>query len=190
MIEAWLVILIHQIVFQGMFVIKNIVLEKKLGKPIRGNNREANFSIALIILFITVSLVISILRLPIGEAQVLGDPLSMIIGLVLLLLNLTISAASLLNLKDSWRVGILKDQNTELISSGIYRFTRNPYFLSYMIMFIAYTVILQNIMLIVLTVFAFLLIHKMILKEEEYLYSVHGADYVQYKQKVPRYLLI
>lgn len=190
MIQTWLVILIHQIVFQGMFLIKNIFLKKKLGKPIRGNNKEANLSIVLFIVFIAISLLISFFQLSIGEISVLSEFLSIIFGSVLLLFNLIISAASLVNLKDSWRVGVLEDQKTELISSGIYRFTRNPYFLSYIIMFIAYTVILQNILLLVLTVFAFFLIHKMILKEERYLYSVHGADYMYYKQKVPRYILI
>ncbi|MCA9932976.1 MAG: isoprenylcysteine carboxylmethyltransferase family protein [Ardenticatenaceae bacterium] len=187
MIEAWLVILIHQIVFQGMFVIKNVALKKKFGKPIRGNNKEANLSIALFVVFIAVSLLISMWKQPIGEVLILSKSLSMILGLVLLFLNLVISAASLVGLKDSWRVGVLEEQKTELISSGIYRFTRNPYFLSYLVMFMAYTVILQNIMLLVLAILAFLLIHKMILREEEYLYSVHGADYIQYKQKVPRY---
>ena len=95
-----------------------------------------------------------------------------------------------MNLQDSWRVCVLENQKTELITSGIYRFTRNPYFVSYLLMFAAYTVLLQNLILFGLSIVGFLFVHKMIMKEEEYLYSVHADAYVQYKMKVPRYIII
>lgn len=107
--ETWLVVLIHQVVFQGMFVAKNTVLGKKIGKPIRGKNKEATILIAFIIVFIVITLIISIFNLPVGEIRVLSSSLAMILGLVLLFFNLVISAASLVNLKDSWRVGVLED---------------------------------------------------------------------------------
>ncbi|MCP4370343.1 MAG: isoprenylcysteine carboxylmethyltransferase family protein [Deltaproteobacteria bacterium] len=93
-------------------------------------------------------------------------------------------------MKDSWRVGVLEDQKTELVTTGIYRFTRNPYFVSYFLMFAAYTVLLQNLILFGLSILGFLIVHKMIMKEEKYLYSVHGDTYEQYKTKVPRYMII
>ena len=37
-----LIILLHQLLFQGMFAIKNITLRRKLGQPIRGDNPEAS----------------------------------------------------------------------------------------------------------------------------------------------------
>jgi len=189
MIDTWLVILIHQIVFQGMFVTKNMVLRKKIGKPIRGNNREATISVAFFVVFIAAALIMSALERPVGKVRVLSDLVTMISGVSLLIANLIVSAASLVGLKDSWRVGVLEDQRTELVSSGIYRFTRNPYFLSYLLMLAAYTVILQNVVLLGFSILGVLLIHRMILKEEAYLYSVHGADYLRYKEQVPRYIV-
>jgi len=38
MIKTWIVILLHQLIFQGMFVTKNISLHRKIGKKIRGHN--------------------------------------------------------------------------------------------------------------------------------------------------------
>ncbi len=188
--ETWIVILIHQLVFQGMFVTKNIILRRKIGKQIRGKNIEATISIAFFVLFIGVAVAISVLKQPFGEVQLLNGFLAMIFGLVILFLNLIVSGASLMNLKDSWRVGVLEDQKTELITSGIYRFTRNPYFVSYLLMFAAYTVLLQNLILFGLSIVGFLFVHKMIMKEEKYLYSVHGDAYLEYKMKVPRYIII
>jgi protein-S-isoprenylcysteine O-methyltransferase Ste14 len=188
--ENWIIILLHQLVFQGMFVIKNIILYRKIGEQIRGKNIEATISIAFFVFFIGVALTISFLEQPFGEIQLLNGFLSIIVGLALLFLNLVISGASLINLKDSWRVGVLEDQKTELITTGIYRFTRNPYFVSYFLMFAAYTVLLQNLILFGLSILGFLFVHKMIMKEEKYLYSMHGDAYVEYKTKVPRYVII
>ncbi len=190
MFKSWLIILIHQIFFQGMFVTKNTALQKKTGKQIRGKNKEATASIIFFTFYIIVSLVFGILETPVGKAKIFSNFTSQTVGIVLLIFNLVVSLFSLINLKDSWRVGIVDNQKTELVTSGIYRFTRNPYFLTYILMFAAYTIILQNIILLVLSMFGFFFIHKMILKEEAYLYALHGDVYKQYKDKVPRYLLI
>ena len=188
--EIWIFLLLHQLVFQGMFVIKNIILHRKIGKQIRGKNIEATISIAFFSFFIGVAVVMSFIKQPFGKIQLLNDLLAMTLGLGLLFLNLIVSGASLINLKDSWRVGVLEDQKTQLVTTGIYQFTRNPYFVSYFLMFAAYTVLLQNLILFGLSILGFLFVHKMIMKEEKYLYSVHGDAYVEYKTKVPRYVII
>ena len=189
-VETWLIILLHQFVFQGMFLAKNWILHKKTGKPIRGKNIEATISILFFVFFIGVALVISFFKVPFGAVRFLSSNTALIGGFVMLALNLLTSAASLIDLKDSWRVGVVEHQKTELIVSGIYRFTRNPYFVSYFLMFAAYTVMLQNLILFGLSLLGFLFVHKMILKEEEYLYSVHANAYLEYKMRVPRYLFI
>ena len=188
--ELWLIIVLHQLIFQGMFASKNIILHKKTGKQIRGKNIETTISIVFFVIFIGVALTIGFFKIPFAEFLILDGYPSLILGLSLLFINLIVSAASLINLKDSWRVGVLENQKTELIVSGIYRFTRNPYFVSYLFMFAAYTIILQDLILLVLSVLGFLFVHSMIVKEEKYLHSVHGDTYQQYKKKVPRYLFI
>ena len=190
MSKTWLVILSHQLIFQGMFAMKSIILHRKIGKQIRGKNIEATVSIAFFAFFVGCAVWMSFLKQPYGKVQWLNDLSAMTLGAGLLFLNLVISGASLMNLKDSWRVGVLEDQKTELVTTGIYRFTRNPYFVSYFLMFAAYTVLLQNLILFGLSIAGFLFVHKMIMKEERYLYAVHGDAYVQYKAKVPRYLII
>ncbi len=173
-----------------MFVIKNTLLPKKTGKQIRGKNIEASLSIFFFTFFIIVAVVISFIAQPFGKIQLLNNDVAMNLGLGIIFLNLIVSAASLINLKDSWRVGILENQITELVTVGIYRFTRNPYFVSYVLMFVAYTILLQNLVLLGLSISGLFFIHKMITKEESYLYSVHGDSYLKYKTKVPGYVII
>ena len=189
MIKIWQILLVHQLLFQGMFIVKNILTRQKTGQPVRGKNKETMLAIFFFTFFISLALLISLKQDPFGYILLLSQTSAKMIGLLLLLLNLSISVISLIHLKDSWRVGIVKDQTTELVTTGIYRFTRNPYFVSYLLMFAAYTVLLQNLILFIFSFIGFGFIHNMIKKEEDYLVSLHGHTYKEYCQKVARYIL-
>ncbi|NCF19783.1 MAG: hypothetical protein GWP63_16200 [Haliea sp.] len=188
--EATLIIALHQLLFQGLFLAKNLSLRIKLGKPIRGDNPEARRAVAFFILFILVALYFASSDSPFARIRLLPGEMAAGLSLLLLGFNLVFGIASLRDLGESWRVGVIEEQATELVEDGIYRFTRNPYFVSYLLMFAAYTVLLQNLALFALSFIGFALVHGMILKEEAYLESVHGEDYRAYKQRVPRYLLL
>lgn len=188
--EAALIILLHQLLFQGLFFAKNLSLRMKLGKPIRGGNPEARRAVAFFTLFILVALYFAASDSSIAQIRLLTGELATGLSMLLLAFNLVFGIASLRDLGESWRVGVIEEQETDLVEDGIYRFTRNPYFVSYLLMFAAYTVLLQNLALFALSFIGFSLVHGMILKEEAYLESVHGEDYRSYKQRVPRYLLL
>lgn len=190
MIGSVRIILIHQIIFQFMFFAKNILLRRKLGMTVRGRNREANLSIAFFSLFIVVSVLLGLLDAPFGTVNLIKRSAATVVALALLAVNLLVGSASMIGLRDSWRIGVLEDQRTDLIEGGIYRFSRNPFFLSYMIMFASYTILLQNIILFVLSLAGFAMIHAMVLKEEKHLTAMHGDRYRRYKERVPRYIII
>lgn len=173
-----------------MFFAKNISLGRRLGMPVRGRNREANASIGFSGLFITLSILLGLFDRPFGTVNLAAPTTALGVALALLVVNILVGAASLIGLRDSWRVGVPEDQQTDLIQGGIYRFSRNPYFLSYLIMFAAYTVLLQSIILLALSLIGFALIHAMVLKEEEHLTSLYGQEYRQYQQRVPRYMIV
>ena len=185
-----LIILIHQIVFQGMFIAKNVSLRRKLGMPIRGRNRETSLSIGFFGLFIIVSILLSLFDTPFGTIKLVTRTTTIVVALALLAINILVGWASLIGLRDSWRVGVLEDQQTDLIEGGIYRFSRNPYFLAYLILFAAYTVLLQNVILLFLSLVGFTMIHSMVLKEEKHLTVLHGDTYLQYRERVPRYIFV
>ena len=185
--EATWIILLHQALFQGLFMAKNISLKIKLGKPIRGNNAEANRAVGFFILFIALALYLAATD---RGNDISGFGLITGLSLSLLGLNLIFAIASLRDLGKSWRVGVIEEQETTLIEEGVYRYSRNPYFVSYLLLFAAYTLLLKSILLLVLSVIGFALVHAMIRREEAYLDRVHGETYLRYKQRVPRYLLL
>lgn len=172
-----------------MFVVRNVTLRQKLGVPIRGKNREALVSIVFFALFILCAIGLSLFEVPVGSVNWLSERAAAAVALGLLAVNLLVSAASLLHLGRSWRVGVVEGQQTALVEDGIYRFSRNPYFLSYLLLFAAYTILLQNLILLVFSLIGFALIQAMVLKEEKHLIALHGETYRQYQRKVPRYIL-
>jgi protein-S-isoprenylcysteine O-methyltransferase Ste14 len=182
-----LLILVHQLLFQGLFFAKNVALRFKLGKQIRGKNPEAKASIAFFVFFIGLTFYLAWATTDNTTFLVLPRFAAITLGLLLIIFNMIIGMASLRDLGDSWRVGVIEEQYTQLVDDGIYRFTRNPYFLAYLLMFAAYTVLLQSLLLFVLSFVGFGLVHSMIVKEESYLKSVHGDVYLKYIQRVPRY---
>lgn len=187
MIQPLIIIVFHQLLFQGMFFAKNILLSKKLDIKIRGKNKEAVISVLFFALFVGASLYLSLTGASAGKIEGITTLYIQVPALALILLSLVISAFALIGLRESWRVGVIENQKTELITSGIYRFSRNPYFVSYIMMFSGYTLLLQNLILLGLALFNTILIHLMILKEEKYLLGVHADSYEEYKNKVPRY---
>lgn len=187
--DATLVILLHQLLFQGMFFAKNITLQRKLGRPVRGANPEASLAIGFFVIFIALSLLLAQTGSSWGRFALLSAPAALALGLFLLGVTLLVAAASLQGLGDSWRVGVIDKQQTALVESGIYRYSRNPYFLAYLLMFAAYTVLLQSALLLGLSAIGFILVHSMVLREEKHLAKLHPQAYREYCQRVPRYLI-
>jgi len=187
--DATLVILMHQLLFQGMFFAKNIALQRKLGRPVRGNNPEASLAIGFFVIFIALSLLLAQTGSEWAKFALLSDRTALTLALLLLGVNLLVAAASLHGLGDSWRVGVIEEQQTALVATGIYRYSRNPYFLAYLLMFLAYTVLLQSALLLGLSAIGFMLIHAMVRREEQYLARLHSQAYRGYCQRVPRYLI-
>ena len=95
---------------------------------------------------------------------------------------------SVLCMKDSWRAGIPDQDHTELITSGIYRFSRNPAFLGFDLMYIGMMLMYCNLLIVPLTVFAIVMLHLQILQEERYLEKAFGMAYREYKRHTFRYL--
>ncbi|PLW69358.1 methyltransferase family protein [Pseudohalioglobus lutimaris] len=188
MTESILIIVVHQLVFQGMFFVKNFSLRRRLGKPIRGSNIEASVFIGFSVIFLGLTFVEAFRGA--GEMGPLStwDSAAFLLGIILMSASVVVAWASLRDLGDSWRVGVIEEQQTTLIETGIYRFTRNPYFVAYLILFAAYTVFLQSLLLLILSAVGFGLIHMLVRKEETYLATQHGETYLRYKNNVPRYL--
>ena len=95
---------------------------------------------------------------------------------------------SVLCMKDSWRAGIPDRDRTELVTDGIYAFSRNPAFLGFDLQYIGVLLMFCNLLTATFTVFAVSMLHLQILQEERYLTAAFGAEYLKYRHQVLRYL--
>jgi len=76
----------------------------------------------------------------------------------------------------------------ELCSTGVYRWSRNPLYVSAALVFFGVSLATANVVLFGLLVGLLLLQHRMILAEERACRQKYGVRYLQYAERVPRYV--
>lgn len=169
------------------FLIKNISTAIRTRQAVKGKSMKVN-----IIMILTPLLYILIIKGAdsLFMAKWLDFEIIRIIGLIIILISIILGFISLITMRDSWRVGILPEQKTELITNGVFRFSRNPYFFSNILIFLGCFLIIPTYVFLITYLIWFILIHLLILDEEKYLIEQHGDIYKYYKRKVNRYLTI
>lgn len=110
-------------------------------------------------------------------------------GIAVTALGVIAFILSVLQMKDNWRAGVQKKDNTELVTGGIYCISRNPAFLGFDLMYIGILVAFFNRYLCLVSVIAVFLFHLQIVNvEEDFLIERFGEEYIAYRKKVHRYL--
>jgi protein-S-isoprenylcysteine O-methyltransferase Ste14 len=95
---------------------------------------------------------------------------------------------ALFQFRDSWRVGIDRVRSGPLVTSGIFDWTRNPIYVAFEIFFIGSFLLWGTAIFLFLTAMLAVLLHLMILREERFRESIHGAAYRDYRERVGRYI--
>lgn len=109
-------------------------------------------------------------------------------GFCVAMLGDLIFLISVLCMEDSWRAGIPDNDRTQLVTGGIYAYSRNPAFLGFDLQYIGVLLMFCNLLTAAFTVFAVAMLHLQILQEERYLAAAFGAEYLDYRRRVFRYL--
>ena len=109
------------------------------------------------------------------------------IGIVLGILAIIFFAAATISMKTSWRVGI-PEEKTSLVTDGIYRWSRNPAFVGFDLLYMSLTLMFFNLPLVIVSVWAAVMLHLQILQEEDHMYKMFGAEYEDYRKHTLRYI--
>lgn len=80
-------------------------------------------------------------------------------------------------------------KTSQIITSGVYRFSRNPIYLSFVLIGIGVAFAVNSVWIIAMMIpLIFIISRYVIAKEERYLEAKFGEEYRSYKMKVRRWL--
>lgn len=156
----------------------------QLGIGKKGPQKWIEISLKILTISVPLAEVISLLK----KTVLFSVPFQMT-GLVLATAGFVLFAASVFTMKDNWRAGVSSNDHTSLVTNGLYRFSRNPAFLGFDLVYAGFVLMFGNLPLLIFSAAAMLLFHlQIVVVEEKYLLKTFGEDYERYCQEVCRYL--
>ncbi len=134
---------------------------------------------ALSISYGAVILVISHSFYPFFQIKFIPYWLFVILGVFLIAIGIPLFIVSVIIVSRAYKAD-------ELVTNGIYRCCRHPLYASWVVFIVPGIALLVNSWLwLTIPVFMYLILCQFVKKEEVYLESVFGSEYLRYKQKVP-----
>ena len=176
-------------VFYGCYFIKMISQRRKGIQTDQIGKGKVGF-----VKFIEVTMKIITIIVPIAEIISIFVNFSVlpvwarIAGICIAVTGVSVFITSVVTMRDSWRAGVSKTDKTELVTSGIYSFSRNPAFLGFDLVYLGILLMFFNLPLYIISLLAIIILHLQIVNvEEDFLIDTFGEEYLNYKRKVCRY---
>lgn len=110
------------------------------------------------------------------------------VGWLLLHLSLVWIFIAQLQMASSWRIGIDKKNKTKLVTQNFFSISRNPIFLGILVANLGMFLVLPNAFTLLITVLSTNAVHIHVRLEETFLREIHGIEYLNYCEKVRRWL--
>jgi protein-S-isoprenylcysteine O-methyltransferase Ste14 len=111
------------------------------------------------------------------------------IGFLLVILGFLLGAGAMIAFRRARSTFNSADSVTRLVTSGTYRFTRNPVYLGFLLMLIGLPLNSGSYWGILLAPIMIILFNQLVIRnEEEYLVHKFGEEYKNYRAKVRRWI--
>jgi protein-S-isoprenylcysteine O-methyltransferase Ste14 len=121
------------------------------------------------------------------DLQLFESLVAKMTGAVLICAGFMIFSIAYISFGDSWRVGFDVKQPGALVTSGIFKWSRNPIYFSLDLWFVGIFLINGTLSFLILAVLAFWVQHWQILQEEKFLANLYGQPYLVYCSRTGRY---
>lgn len=118
----------------------------------------------------------------------LYHPSGLLIGLLLILSGYIGTLWCYISIGDSWRIGISRNEKTELIIHGPYRYIRHPIYQFQIIMLLGMTCLLPTLFSLSINLIHFVFVIFKSSNEENHLINIHRSDYMKYLSGTGRFL--
>lgn len=112
-----------------------------------------------------------------------------VLGLVLVLIGAAVSLVAQAGMGESWRIGVEPGEKTDLVTDGLFRWSRNPFFGAVYVFALGLFLMVPNPVAMVAGICLFLGFEIQVrVVEEPNLKAVFGREYEAYGQRVGRFL--
>ena len=123
-----------------------------------------------------------------GIGSIVSGSMLSHLGLAVTFFGVLIFTMAVYFMKTSWRVGIDKETTSSLVTIGIYKYSRNPAFVGFDLMFFGLFLTYSNYLTLLVMLLNMLGLHLLILQEEKHLTATFGSTYLDYKRNTARYI--
>lgn len=111
-------------------------------------------------------------------------------GIALALLGAALFIKAMKDMGSQWRAGVDSGRLPELVTGGIYRYSRNPAFVGFDLFYIGFALAFSNALQMLFTLLAVFTLHLQIREEEKFMEKAGGPEYREYCRKTARYFLL
>lgn len=153
-----------------------------------GKKTRRTMYIERILRIITTLIVLVIIASIYLNTTVISNMIVRYIGIVLVGIGTVVFITAMITMQDSWRAGIPSEEKLQIVTKGIYGVSRNPAFLGFDLTYIGACLAFGNVVLLVFSLVAIIMMHLQILEEERYMEKTFGVEYLSYKKRVGRYI--
>jgi protein-S-isoprenylcysteine O-methyltransferase Ste14 len=175
-----------------MVLIRSALLRKKgINAIVFGDSDKTDFFLPPIVLAFFYALIAPIFNLPMIEVlsyQFWNIDILNYIGILLCTLCLIWFAITLKVFGDSFRVGIDENTDEKLITTGTFALSRNPIYIAFVAFFFGIFISYPTILTLLFLIFISTMIHRQVLREEEFLKGHYGKEFEEYSANVRRYI--
>lgn len=181
-----------------VFVLRSVIIWKQTGvNPfVFGKSDKAHDYIGLVYKITTLLTLVSIFVYSfVSDQYEYLNPITFLesetlknVGIIIFLVAFTWTAIAQFQMSKSWRIGIDYEEKTDLVSNGLFNYSRNPVFLGVLLSYLGIFLIAPNTLIFSVLMVIFFNIQTQVRLEEEYLENVQGQSYLDYKEKVRRWI--
>ena len=174
----------------GMVVTRLLLLKKQGIAAMKfGDTDKTDFLIPPFALFYFYAVFAAAFGLPtVSTKKIFHSEITEWLGVAFCLVGLALLVWSLVSFGKSFRVGIDTRHPHKLITDGIFAHSRNPIYAAFGFILIGQFLIFSTWIFLIYAVAGFWLLHRQVLREEDYLREHYGEEYAQYCRRVRRYL--
>ncbi len=118
-----------------------------------------------------------------GRAVILG-----LAGVFVTGLGAMVAFAAQMSMGSSWRVGVVSGETGDLVSGGLYRFSRNPTFVGQAALLAGVAMAVPSLPTLLALILFLWSARTQVISEEAALRTAIGPDYERYCKSVPRWI--